>query len=117
VVIKPTFGSLDGEFELSDQLKNFSGLARKIRQEYIIEAFYKKNTSSHFKPIPITRQEAIAQADESKMTRMEILRKVETHLEQMSDSTRQKYCGIKSKKRDDLVKVLQELQNLQSANE
>jgi hypothetical protein len=40
---KTNFESLGGEFELSDHLKNFSNLAKKARQEYIIEVFYKKN--------------------------------------------------------------------------
>jgi hypothetical protein len=112
---KTAFESLGGEFELSDQLKNFSHLARKARQEYIIDVFYKKNTAPPFKSIPITQQEAIAQNDESKMTRIEILHKVETLLEQASDSIRQKYHGIGSKKRGDLIKILQEVRNLQSA--
>jgi hypothetical protein len=112
---KTTFKSLGGEFELSDQLKNFSNLSRKARQEYIIDVFYNKNTAPPFKPIPITRQEAITQKDESKMPRIEILRKVEALLEQMSDNIRQKYYGIESKKRGDLIKILQEVRNLQSA--
>ncbi|CAB4439342.1 unnamed protein product [Rhizophagus irregularis] len=40
---KTDFKSLGGESKLSDQLKNFSNLAKKARQEYIIEVFYKKS--------------------------------------------------------------------------
>ncbi|GET65467.1 hypothetical protein GLOIN_2v1786023 [Rhizophagus irregularis DAOM 181602=DAOM 197198] len=41
---KTDFKSLGGESKLSDQLKNFSNLAKKARQEYIIEVFYKKSS-------------------------------------------------------------------------
>ncbi|PKY39408.1 hypothetical protein RhiirA4_452591 [Rhizophagus irregularis] len=54
---KTDFKNLDGESKLSDQLKNFSNLTKKAQQEYIIEA------------------------DESNMTQIEILRKVESLLE------------------------------------
>ena len=38
--------SLGGEYELSEKLKSFSSLAKKAREEYILEVFYKKNSSS-----------------------------------------------------------------------
>jgi hypothetical protein len=61
--------SLDGEYELSEQLKNFSEIAKKAQQEYIIEVFYKNNPASLFRPIPITNQESIAQENETQMTK------------------------------------------------
>ncbi|EXX53872.1 uncharacterized protein OCT59_024196 [Rhizophagus irregularis] len=65
---KTDFKSLGGENKLSDQLKNFSNLVKKARQEYIIEVFYKKSSVLSFWPIPITQQEAMMQADESNIT-------------------------------------------------
>ncbi|RHZ65134.1 hypothetical protein Glove_319g192 [Diversispora epigaea] len=46
VTSKLSLRSLDGEFELSSQLNNFSSIAKKNRQEFIIEVFYKKNPVS-----------------------------------------------------------------------
>ena len=113
--IKSNFESLGGE-ELSDQLKDFSNLAKKARQDYIIEVFYKKSQAPLFKPIPITQQESIAQKNELNMTRMEILRKIESLLEQMSEAVKRKYCGIGSKRKNELLNILQEVRNLQSVD-
>ncbi|GES81472.1 hypothetical protein GLOIN_2v1770734 [Rhizophagus clarus] len=93
--VKTDFKSLGEEFKLSDQLKNFI---------------------PSFRPIPITQQEAIAQKDESKMTRIEILRKLESFLELMSESIRKQYCGIGFKKKNELLTILQVIQNLQSVD-
>ena len=41
---------------------NLTDLAKKSRQEYIIEVFFNHNPASFFRPIPITKQEAAAQA-------------------------------------------------------
>ena len=53
--------SLGDEHELSEQLKKFSNIAKKARENYIIEVFYKNKPAPLFKPIPITKQESIAQ--------------------------------------------------------
>ena len=51
------------------------------------------------------------------MTRSEILCKIEFLLGQTSESVRQKYHEIRSKKRSELLKMLQEIQNLSSVND
>jgi len=112
MVIKSNFESLYGESRLSPQLKDFTDLAKKARQNHIIEVFYKKNTNLPFQRIPITQQEE----NELKMTRREILKKIEQLLNQMSDSTNLKYNTIVSKKKDELVEILNELENLQKEN-
>ena len=89
--------SLDGEYELSEQLKNFSEIAKKARQEYIIEVFYKNNPASLFRSIPITNQESIAQENETQMTKAQILFKIESLLEEMNESIQKKYRGLKSR--------------------
>ena len=62
------YKSLDGENELSEQLKIFSNLAKKAREDYIMEAFYNKNTTYLSKPIPITKEKSAFQDNEAKMT-------------------------------------------------
>ena len=54
----------------------------------IIEVFYNNNSAPLFRPIPITKQEAIAQDNETNMSKAEIICKIETYLEQVSESTR-----------------------------
>lgn len=53
--------SLGDEHELNEQLSNFSNIAKKARENYIMEVFYKNKPAPSFKPIPITKQESIAQ--------------------------------------------------------
>ena len=101
--------SLGDEYELSAQLINFTKFAKKARQEYIIEVFYNNNSAPLVRPVPITKQESIAQEDEANMSKAEIICKIETYLEQVSENTRKRYSGIKSKRRDQLLKMLEEV--------
>ena len=104
------------EHELSEQLTNFTYLAKKARENFIIEVFFNKNPSPFFKPISITKQEADAQQNEENMTKAEILLKIETLLEQLCEDTRKKYPGLKSKKRGELLNILQDIKHTFSAN-
>jgi hypothetical protein len=103
---------LGNEHELSEQLKNFTYLAKQARKNYIIETFINKNSSFLFRRIPITKQEANAQNNEENMTKAEISLKIETLLEQLSETAQKRYSGFKSKKRDELLGILQEIKCL-----
>ena len=81
-------------------MTNLTDLAKKSRQEYIIEVFYNNNPTPFFRPIPITKREAIAQEDEANMSKGEIVFKIEALLEQMSESLWKRYGNIKSRRRD-----------------
>ncbi|CAJ0833748.1 5567_t:CDS:1, partial [Entrophospora sp. SA101] len=78
------------------------------RENYIVEVFYNKNTTYLSKPIPITKEEAIAQVSESKMTKQELIIKLESFLELMGENCRRKYRGFRSKNKSDLLIILQE---------
>ncbi|RIB02044.1 hypothetical protein C2G38_2292881 [Gigaspora rosea] len=67
--------------------------------------------------IPITKQEAIKQISKVTMTNPEIICKIETLLEQASDSVRKKYHGIKSKKCSELLVILEEIRSLFNSDE
>src|SRR6185369_11772007 len=95
--------SLGEEYELSDQLNNFGYIAKKKRQEYIMEVFYKKNKAPLFMPIPITKDEYIAQNKEENLSKKEIIFKIETLLEQMDENIQKNYHAIKSKNRSELL--------------
>lgn len=99
-----------GEHELSEHLKNFTHLAKQARQNFIIEVFFNKNPPPFFRPIPITKQEADAQQNEENMNKAEILLKIETLLEHC-ESDRKKYSGLKSKKRNELLNILQDIKH------
>ena len=104
--------SLGEEYELSAQLINFTNLAKKARQKYIIEVFHDNNSASLFRSIPITKQEAAKQMSDANMTNAEILHKIEVLLEQAGDSIKKKYRGLKSKRRNELLAVLEEVRSL-----
>ena len=46
------------------------------------------------------------------MSKAEIICKIETLLEQMSETVQKRYNGIKSKRRDELLKILEEVKFL-----
>ena len=91
---------------------NFTSLAKQARKTYITKVFYNNSSDSFFRPIPITKQEEIMQKAEVNMTKAEIISKIEAFLEQMSESIQKKYLGIKSKKRDELLIILEEVRSL-----
>ena len=104
--------SLGEEYELSAQLINFTNLAKEARQKYIIEVFHDNNSASLFRSISITKQEAAKQMSDANMTNAEILHKIEVLLEQAGDSIKKKYRGLKSKRRNELLAVLEEVRSL-----
>ncbi|CAJ0825357.1 9361_t:CDS:1 [Entrophospora sp. SA101] len=77
-----------------------------------MEVFYKKNKAPLFRPIPITKEEYIAQNKEENLSKKEIIFKIETLLEQMDENIRKNYHAIKSKNRSELLIILQEVTNL-----
>lgn len=106
------------EYELNENLKNFTYLANQARQKFIIDVFINKRDSPFFRPIPITKQEAKAQESEENMTKSEILLRIETLLEQLGENAHKKYSGLKSKKRSELLCILQEIKHtFNSGNE
>ncbi|RHZ72118.1 hypothetical protein Glove_246g11 [Diversispora epigaea] len=76
------------EFELNEDLKDFSFLAKHAWQNFITEVFINKNHSPLFRLIPITKQELNAQENEDKMTKAEILLKIEALLKQLCENLR-----------------------------
>ena len=46
------------------------------------------------------------------MTKADITCKIETFFEQMSETVQKKYCGIRSKTRNELIIILEEVRSL-----
>ncbi|KAF0535247.1 hypothetical protein F8M41_009703 [Gigaspora margarita] len=101
-----------GDQELSSKLTDFITLAKKIRKEYITKVFCNNSTNSFCRPIPITKQKEITQGEESKMTRPEIIHKIEAFLEQINKSIQKQYHGFRRKKVNGLFIVLEEIRSL-----
>ena len=97
---------------MSAKLINFTDLAKKAREKHMIDVFHNNNAVSLFRPTPITKQEAIAQEDDANLSKSEIILKIEILLEQMSESVQKRYTGIKSERRGELLKILEEVRFL-----
>ncbi|CAG8523935.1 2513_t:CDS:2, partial [Scutellospora calospora] len=110
--LKTTYNSLGEEYELSLQLIEFTNLAKQARREYITNVFINNDLASLFRPILITKQEAIVQTSEVSITKAEIVCKIEAFLEQLDESVQIKYRGIKSKNRSELLVILEEVRSL-----
>ena len=54
---------------MSAKLINFTDLAKKAREKYMIDVFHNNNAVSLFRPIPIIKQEAIAQEDDANLSK------------------------------------------------
>lgn len=104
--------NLGNDCELDENLKNFSDFAKQARRNFIIETFVNKNNSFLLRPIPITKKEARAQETEENMTKVEILLKIEALLEQLGENAQKKYSGLRSKKKGELLAILQEIKCL-----
>ncbi|CAG8481033.1 6224_t:CDS:2, partial [Scutellospora calospora] len=105
------------EYDLNEHLKNFISLAKKARQDFITEVFINGNNSPSFRPILITNQEAKMVESEKNMTKAEILLKVEIFLEQLDETFQKRYSGLKSKKKGELLDILQEVRRSFIVNE
>ncbi|CAG8707364.1 19826_t:CDS:2, partial [Racocetra persica] len=89
--INNTLANLDGDVKLSEEMKSFSILAKERRQKFIQNTLLQQNSTNVWKPIPVTEQEA--------------------------DSQRAKYTNLKNKIKDMLLTILQEIRDLNSAEE
>ncbi|RIB20099.1 hypothetical protein C2G38_2180125 [Gigaspora rosea] len=69
-----------------------------------------------FKPIPITKQEAMMQTSEATMTNGKIDRKIEGLLEHADENIKKNYRRIKSKKCNELLIILKEVRSLNNSS-
>ncbi|RIB26512.1 hypothetical protein C2G38_2163148 [Gigaspora rosea] len=91
-----------------------------------IPSSYKKNkfvdpvdsrtVFNSFGLIPITKEVETAQKDEINITRPETIAKMEAFLEQMGEDVQKKYSGIKFRKHDELIIILEEVRSLFSSD-
>jgi len=96
--------SLGDEHELSEQLKILVILQKKPEKIILWKFFIKINQLLYSNPFQLQNK--------NPLLNNEIKFKIESLLEQMSRSVQQKYCGFKSKNKNDLLNMLQEIKCL-----
>ena len=115
--LNPTFESLDGDNKLSEAMKSFTSLAQASRINYIKEklSFKKPMGATHL--IPVTIEEEEKQLTESSMSREGLLLTIQTLLGSLNEANRPQFKGIKSKSKDDLLSILQQVKELHNGND
>ncbi|CAG8729774.1 5081_t:CDS:2, partial [Cetraspora pellucida] len=110
------FESLDGCNKLSEEMKSFSTIAQAQHINYINEKLNSKKPLIN-KPIPITADEEQVQLAESSMKKKELILVIESLIGSLNDTNRSQFKGLKSKKKDELLVILQQVRELTNNNE
>jgi hypothetical protein len=102
---------LDGHTELSNAMKTFSSTAHFYRKNFI----KKKLTSDKLPnthPIPITIEEEGKQSAISSMSNNDLICVIQTLIESLNEANRPQFKGLKSKRKDELLQIFQQVQDL-----
>jgi len=67
---------------------------------------------SRFRPIPVTADEAVLQVAESSMTKDELIVVIDSLIASLNETNRPQFRGLKSKKKEDLLIILQQVRDL-----
>ena len=114
----PVFESLGGDTKLSEEMKSFSITAQARRINYIKEKLLSLTKSSRFcRPIPVTIEEVQSQSSESSMKKEELIIVIETLIGSLNETNRPQFQGLKSKRKDELLIILQQVRDLYNSNE
>ncbi|CAG8745660.1 17530_t:CDS:2 [Gigaspora margarita] len=107
-----SFESLDRTNKLSAQMKSFSHKAQIQRINYIKHKFGLINSSEITHPIPVTFDEVQLQLAKSSLKKEEILFTIETLIESLNEAKCPQFRGLRSKRKDELLTILQQLRDL-----
>lgn len=110
----PIFGSLDGN-RLSEAMKSFSVTAQAYRINYIKEKLISKKPPGITHPIPVTAEEEEKQSEESSMTNRELILVIETLIGTLNEINLPQFKGLKSKKKEELLLILQQVKELHNS--
>jgi hypothetical protein len=111
----PIFGSLDGSCRLSEAMKSFSVTAQAYHINYIKEKLISKNPPGITHPIPVTAEEEEKQSEESSMTNRELILVIESLIGTLNEINLPQFKGLKSKKKDELLLILQQVKELHNS--
>ncbi|CAG8699879.1 310_t:CDS:2, partial [Dentiscutata erythropus] len=115
--INKTMTNLDGDINLSDEIKSFSMLAQEKRQIFIRNTLLQQTSTDIWHPIPVTEQEADALSNENTMRKEELFAIFNSVLVLLPESQHTKYTNLKNKTKVMLLTILQEIQDLNNAEE
>ncbi|CAG8699388.1 2804_t:CDS:2, partial [Racocetra fulgida] len=115
--INSTLTNLDGDVNLSEEIKSFSILAQERRQMLIKKILLQQTNTNVWQLIPVTEQEADTLKNENTMKKEELIAIINSVLISLPDSQRTKYTNLKNKTKAVLLKILQEIRDLNSAEE
>ncbi|CAG8836260.1 39523_t:CDS:2, partial [Gigaspora margarita] len=109
--------NLDGDINLSEEIKSFSTLAQEKRQMFIKNTLLQQTNTNVWHPIPVTEQEADALKNEKTMRKEELIAIINSVLISLPNSQYTKYTNLKNKSKAVLLKILQEIRDLNSTEE
>ena len=93
-------------------MKSFTSLARARRIDYIKEKLVGSTMSSRITPIPITVEEDERQSTESLMSKKELMSIIQSLIGSLNEVNRPQFKGLATKKKDDLLLILQQVRDL-----
>src|SRR6185369_8502505 len=114
--LNPVFESLDGDNKLSEAMKSFTSLAQASQIDYIKKKLSSKEQMGVTHLIPVTADEEEKQSTESSMSKKELLSVIQTLLGSLNEANCPQFKGIKSKSKDELLSILQQVKDLYNGN-
>lgn len=110
------FKGLDGNTELSNAMKTFSSTAHVHRQNFIKKKLT-SDKSPNARPIPVTVEEEEKQSAISSMSNNDLICVIQTLIESLNEANRPQFKGLKSKRKDELLQIFQQVQDLHNGND
>ncbi|CAG8853107.1 43593_t:CDS:1, partial [Gigaspora margarita] len=115
--INDTITNLNGNINLSEEIKSFSALAQEKRQRFIRNTLLQQASMDIWHLIPVTEQEANALNDKSRMRKEELIAIINSVLVSIPESQRSKYTNLKNKSKAILLTILQKIRDLSNDKE
>ncbi|CAG8745825.1 37976_t:CDS:1, partial [Gigaspora margarita] len=103
-----------GNINLSKKIKSFSTLAQEKRQMFIKNTLLQQTKTNVWHAIPVTEQETDALKNKKTMKKGELIAIINSVLISLPNSQCMKYTNLKNKSKVVLLKILQEIWNLNS---
>jgi hypothetical protein len=93
-------------------MKSFSLIAKSYRIEFIKQKLGLTNSSKTTHIIPVTVEEEKRLLSENSMTNKKLISVIQSLTESLNETNRPQFKGLASKKKDELLLILQEVKNL-----
>ncbi|CAG8762584.1 16393_t:CDS:2, partial [Funneliformis caledonium] len=102
---------LDGYNKLSEEMKSFSIIAQAQHINYIKEKLSSKKQLVT-RSIPVTIDKVQIQSAKSSMKKEELILIIESLIRSLNETNWPQFQGLKSKRKDELLIILQEVRDL-----